>query len=75
MAPVVHGLEIEYWGEIDFTYMDIDDSNVRPFRDEFGFRFQPHLILLDGEGNIVESLLGPQSEQDLRTALEGLLSL
>jgi len=65
MAPMVHRLEIDYWGQIDFTFMDN--------RTELSFQYQPQLILLDGEGNIVDSIVGPRPEEELRAALDSLL--
>jgi len=73
MAPMVHRLEIDYWGQIDFTFMDIDDEDVQPYRTELSFQYQPQLILLDGEGNIVDSIVGPRPEEELRAALDSLL--
>ena len=72
MAPVVHGLEIEYWGDVNFVYLDIDSQSVKPFMEELGFRGQPHFLLLDGEGNVVEQFFGVVPEETLRTALDSL---
>lgn len=72
---MVHGLEIEYWGEIEFAYLDIDSQSVKPFKEQLGFRAQPHLVLLDGQGNIVQELFGSQSEENLRDALDNLLAV
>jgi hypothetical protein len=68
MAPIVHGLEVEYFGAINFVYLDIDDSANANFLKELGFRYQPHFILLDGEGNILQQWLGPVSADDFRVA-------
>jgi hypothetical protein len=68
MAPIVHGLEIEYFGAINFVYLDIDDAANANFLRELGFRYQPHFILLDGEGNILQQWLGPVSADDFRVA-------
>lgn len=70
---MVHGLEIEYWGEVEFVYLNIDDANVQPFKEQLGFRFQPQLFLLDGAGNVVQEFSGPPSEEMLRTALDQLI--
>lgn len=72
---MVHGLEIEYWGEIEFAYLDIDSQSVAPFKEQLGFRAQPQLVLLDGEGNIVQEIIGPQPEEVLRDALDNLLAV
>lgn len=71
----MHGLEIEYWGQVEFAYLDIDSSAVAPFKEQLGFRYQPQLILLDGNGNIVQELAGNQSEEVLRQAIDNLLAV
>ncbi len=45
------------------------------YKQQFNFRYQPHLILLDGEGNVVQEYVGAQPEEDLRAALDNLLAL
>ena len=72
---MVHGLEIEYWGDIEFAYLDLDSASVTPFQEQRGFRYQPQLILLDGEGNIVQELAGNQPESVIREALDNLLAV
>ena len=73
MAPVVHGLEIEYWGDIEFVYLDIDSSSTQSFRQQLGFQYQPQIFLLDGEGNVVQQFAGTQPEERLREALDALI--
>lgn len=72
MAPVVHGLEAKYSGLVNFVYLDRDDPATAPFREQLGYVYQPHIFLLDGEGNIVEQWLGFISEQQLDAALSAI---
>ena len=58
MEPIVHGLEDEYGQEIEFVYIDIDDPESIEAKIEYGFRYQPHFILVDGNGEIIEQWLG-----------------
>jgi hypothetical protein len=58
MAPMVHGLEAKYSGQIGFTYMDADDSRTRDFRRALGFSYQPEFYLLDGRGRILHKWVG-----------------
>ena len=70
MAPIVHGLEAEFHNLINFVYLDIDDpANTDTLR-YLGYRYQPHFILVDGEGNIIQQWLGPVTADELRLALE-----
>ncbi len=69
MAPVVHGLEAKYSRQINFVYLDIDDPRTDPFKRQLGYRLQPHFILLDGEGAIVQQWIGVTPESDLESGL------
>ena len=58
MAPMVHGLEAKYFGRIQFTYLDADDSRTRDFQRTLGFNYQPEVYLLDGDGNLLKKWVG-----------------
>ena len=58
MAPMVHGLEAQYFNTIKFTYLDASDTNTVDFQRQLGFRYQPEFYLLDGNGNILEKWVG-----------------
>ena len=58
MAPMVHGLEAKYFGKIKFTYLDADDPNTFDFQRTLGFRSQPEIYLLDGNGNLLKKWVG-----------------
>ena len=72
MAPVVHGLEAKYASQVDFVYLDIDDPNTAPFKSQLGYRYQPHLFLLDGGGNVLMQWVGFTGEADLESALQSV---
>jgi len=58
MAPMVHGLEAKYFGRIKFTYLNADDIGTEPFQRALGFYYQPEFYLLDGNGNVLQKLVG-----------------
>jgi thioredoxin-like negative regulator of GroEL len=64
MAPMVHGLEAQYYGKIKFTYLDADDSRTQGFQRALGFRYQPEVYLLDGNGNLLKKWVGYTSQED-----------
>jgi hypothetical protein len=66
MAPMVHGLEAEYFGKIKFTYLDADDPRTDGFQRALGFYYQPEFYLLDANGNVIEKLVGFVSEEKFR---------
>ncbi len=70
----MHGLEAKYTGQVDFVYLDIDDPNTTPFKSQLGYRYQPHLFLLDGAGNVLMQWVGSVSEVDLESALQSVSS-
>ena len=65
MAPMVHGLEAKYFGKIQFSYLDADDSRTRDFQQTLGFYYQPELYLLDANGNVLQKWVGYTSQEDL----------
>lgn len=70
---MVHGLEGEYWGRVDFLYIDREDSSNQSVTQRFGVRSQPVLIVLDAAGNEITRMFGMVSEAELRAALDSVL--
>ncbi|MDP1546114.1 MAG: hypothetical protein Q8L87_08830 [Anaerolineales bacterium] len=66
MASMVHGLEVEYWGRVKFSYLDADDPRTEIFKSELGFYYQPEFYLLDANGNVLQKLLGRVSADQFR---------
>jgi thioredoxin-like negative regulator of GroEL len=73
MAPMVHGLEAQYHGRVNFVYLDIDDPANQDFLQTLGFVYQPHIILLDADGHILEQWVGPVGEAELVASLDAAL--
>jgi hypothetical protein len=67
MAPMVHGLEAEYFGKIRFTYLDADDARTSDFQQALGFYYQPEVYLLDANGNVLKKWVGFTSEEEFRS--------
>jgi thioredoxin-like negative regulator of GroEL len=70
MAPIVHGLEVEFHDRVEFVYLNIEDSATEEFKKQLGYRYQPHFFLINAEGEIIQQWLGPVSEEELRQSLE-----
>jgi hypothetical protein len=68
----VHGLEVEYFGKIDFYYLDADDPATQNFQRDFGFRYQPEFYLLDASGNVVKKWIGYVTADGLRSEFDKL---
>jgi hypothetical protein len=65
----VHGLEEYYSGYMLFSYLNIDDPAGNPFKDALGYRYQPHIFLLDPLGNIIEQWVGYVDLEVLEAAI------
>ena len=63
MAPMVHGLEAKYFGRIKFSYLDADDPNTFDFQSTLGFRYQPEIYLLDGDGKLLKKWVGYTTQE------------
>lgn len=74
MAPIVHGLEDKYSDRMIFTYLDIDDPANERFKQALDYRYQPHLFLLDAQGNVLRQWVGFVSGEELEAALLEALS-
>jgi len=53
-------------------YLDIDDGLNDEFKQELGYRLQPHFFLLDAEGNINQQWLGITPGAEFEVAFENL---
>lgn len=74
MRPIVHGLEGEYWGQVDFVYIDREAGDNQDLTQRFGVRGQPIFVLLSAEGEELQRWFGRVTDSDLRAALDGVLS-
>ena len=73
MAPIVHGLEADYFEQINFVYLDIDDPANDEFKQALGYRVQPHFFLLDENGDVIQQWVGRVSEADFKAAFDAAL--
>ena len=73
MAPMVHGLEAEYFGKVKFSYLDADDPSTDVFQRTLGFYYQPELYLLDANGNVLKKFVGFTTEEQLRSTFDQYL--
>ncbi len=73
MAPIIQGVENEYSGRIIFTYLDIDDPAVQPFKQTLHFQSEPYFVLLDEQGKVLNQWQGYLTVEQLRAALDAAL--
>lgn len=74
MAPVVHGLEREYAGRVDFLFLHIADPKNSAAKERYGFNATPHFFFVRADGTPVESMQGVVSADSVRRALNRLVA-
>jgi hypothetical protein len=73
MAPVVHGLEQEYSGRIDFLYLNIVETRNDSARSALGFGSTPHFFFLRSNGSTIGVMQGVVPGDSVRWMLDSLL--
>ena len=73
MAPVVHGLEKQYEGKIDFLYLNIAEARNDSAKRAFGFRSTPHFFFVNAVGVAQDSMRGVVPADSVRAALNRLI--
>lgn len=73
MAPVVHGLEKEYAGQIDFLYLNVAKSDTKDAQVAYGFQATPHFFFLTNDGTAIHDIQGVVPADSIRRLLERLL--
>lgn len=69
MAPIVHGLERQYGGPVDFLYLDVQDSTTAAAKARLGFKATPHLFLIAPDGTVLGEWRSVQERAVLDTAI------
>ena len=73
MAPVVHGLEKQYEGRIDFLYLNVAVARNDSAKRALGFRSTPHFFFLRADGSTVDAAQGVIPVDSVRLRLDRLL--
>jgi thiol-disulfide isomerase/thioredoxin len=74
MRPQVHALEAEFWGRIDFIYLDRDDIINYEIITLLDAQSQPEFILLDvGQSDPIQHWRGAPPIDELRAAMNDFL--
>lgn len=71
MAPVVDRLGQEHEGAVEVVKLNVEtDAAASETASRYGVRFVPTFVLLKADGTVAETLIGEQTEQRLRDAME-----
>lgn len=72
MAPIVHGLESEWKGRVEFLFVNVADSTTLAARKRLGFDATPHFFFLDARGAVVHEFQGVAPRDSLERTLRML---
>lgn len=70
MQSIVNGLESDFSGRMAFEQRNADDPIHQTTMNAYGLRGHPSYVLLDSNGQVLWSAIGPLSEAGLRQAIE-----
>jgi len=73
MYPIIKRLEAEYFQQVNFIYLDIDDPGNTAIKNQLGYRLQPELYLVDANGNVLKHWIGLVNPNELETAIKSLV--
>jgi thioredoxin-like negative regulator of GroEL len=73
MTPIVHGLETEFVGRANVLRLDANETENARVQQGYGLRGHPTFAVLDENGRVTQSFIGPQPESVLRAALEAVI--
>jgi len=73
-APMIHGLEKEYEGRVNFVYADVQHPDSFELRYTLPNPGVPSYVLLDGNGEVLANWVGPVSRQDLCSTFDEALN-
>jgi thioredoxin-like negative regulator of GroEL len=73
MAPIVNGLEKEFAGEAAVLQLDANEAANANLLQRYGLRGHPAFAIVDRDGRLAETFIGPQSEETLRASLTATL--
>jgi hypothetical protein len=58
MKPIVSGLKKEYAGRIEIVVLNISNSRTAEAMAKYDFRAEPYIVLLDRQGEVVNTWQG-----------------
>ena len=69
MSPIVDGLESDFAGRARVVQLDANEAENAKLQEQYGLRGHPTFAVLDRNGRVVQTFIGPQTEEVLRAAL------
>ncbi len=69
MSPIVDGLESDFAGQARVVQLDANEAENAKLQQQYGLRGHPTFAVLDRNGRVVQTFIGPQAEEVLHEAL------
>lgn len=69
MMPIVNGLEQEFAGQVTVLRLDAAVAANLDLQARYGLRGHPSFVVLDEDGRMIQTFVGPQTAETLRQAL------
>ena len=74
MTPIVDGLESDFSGQARVLQLNADEAENVQLQQQYGLRGHPTFALLDWNGRVVQTFIGPQVEKVLHEALTAVIA-
>ena len=74
MTPIVDGLESEFAGQVKVQQLDANETENAQLQQQYGLRGHPTFAVLDRNGRVVQTFIGPQAEEVLREAITSVIA-
>ena len=72
MMPIVNGLGEEFSNTVAVVLLNSAVPAEQRLAQSYGLRSHPSFAVLDSQGEVSQQFFGPQPEETLRAAMEGV---
>ena len=74
MSPIVDGLESDFAGQARVLQLDANETKNAQLQQQYGLRGHPTFAVLDRNGRVVQTFIGPQAEEVLHEAITAVIA-
>ena len=75
MTPIVDGLESEFISQATVLQLDANEAENAKMQQQFGMRGHPTFAILDQNGRVLQTFIGPQTKAVLHDAITAAIAL
>ena len=65
----MNGLESEFAGRANVLRLDANEAGNAQLQQQYGMRGHPTFVVIDRNGRVMQTFIGPQTKEDLYEAL------